>query len=109
KIPARPDLFASRILPIFKETCFQCHGALKTSRLDLRSRETLIKGGAHGSDVVPGTAEKSRLYRLVSGLEKTLMPPARKLSTAQVRDIKIWIDQGAPWSQTPVAGETPWP
>ena len=70
-----PIAFDQAIRPILEEKCLSCHGdALKLSRLDLRTRESAISGGAHGAALVPGNAEQSRLYRMVAGLEQPAMP-----------------------------------
>src|SRR5437763_12332744 len=106
---SRDSLFESKILPIFKETCFQCHGALKTSGFDLRSHSGLIRGGKRGTDVVPGQADQSRLYRFVAGIEKPQMPPARKLGTEQIAAIRAWIDSGAKWPANKAVDSRPWP
>ena len=55
--------------------CLGCHGEkLKLSKLDLRTRESALEGGAHGPSLVPGNAEQSRIYRHVAGLEAPAMP-----------------------------------
>src|SRR5215471_5606785 len=90
--------FDKDILPILSSNCLKCHGEkLQLSKLDLRSRSGLLKGGNHGPAVVPGNAEASRLYRLVSGKENPSMPLDGKLSDAQVATLRDWINQGAPW------------
>ena len=43
------DLFATRIQPVLVQECQGCHGASMTlSKLDVRSRESLLRGGARG-------------------------------------------------------------
>src|SRR2546426_569366 len=69
-----PVSFSPQIPPIFEPSCWKCHGAaMQLSRLDLRMRETALKGGDHGPAIVPGNAGESRLFRLVSGGEKPAM------------------------------------
>src|SRR5437899_11334201 len=46
--------------------CAVCHGAAQTSGLEVRQRETLLKGGSRGAAVVPGKADESLLYRTAS-------------------------------------------
>lgn len=94
-----PISFDREIRPILEEKCLSCHGdALKLSRLDLRTRETAISGGAHGPALVPGNAEQSRLYRMVAGLDTPAMPmQGTALSAAQIATLKKWIDEGARW------------
>jgi hypothetical protein len=88
---------------ILKQKCYQCHSdALKMSNLDLRTRESMLKGGEKGPAIVPGNAESSRLYRRVAGLEKPIMPmaPMPPLSPKEIAIIKDWIDQGAKQVET---------
>jgi mono/diheme cytochrome c family protein len=93
--PSKP--LPDRALAIIKENCLACHGVLKTSGLDLRTPVTLLKGGTRGTVIMPGSAEKSTLYRFVSGMDKLQMPPVKKLSPQQIADLKAWIDAGAKW------------
>jgi hypothetical protein len=91
--PSDKDVFV-----ILKQKCIQCHGeAVQMSGLDLRTLETMLKGGARGPAIVPGNAEASLLYRRVAGLEKPAMPmaPAPPLTRQEIAVLKSWIDQGA--------------
>jgi len=94
-----PVSFAKDIRPIFSNTCGTCHGdTAQLSKFDLRTRESALLGGDRGSDIVPGNAEQSRLYRRVAGLEKPSMPlQGAPLTPAQVSAIKQWINDGAKW------------
>jgi hypothetical protein len=101
---AKPVSFSNDIQPILQNSCWKCHGAaIQLSKLDLRTRGAALKGGDHGPSLVPGKAEESRLYRLVSGLEKPAMPMDGKLSAEQIAVIKDWIEQGAPWDNSAAA------
>jgi len=96
------------VLPLLKQKCYQCHGeALRMSNLDLRTRESMLKGGDKGPAIVPGNAVASRLYRRVAGLEEPPMPlaPLPAMNAQEVALLKDWIEQGANWSveEKPVA------
>ena len=101
--PSTHPLFAQEIVsfsrdiqPILQASCWRCHGDQHVSGLDLRTRESALKGGDNGAAIVPGRPDQSRLYRRIAGLEEPAMPfegPA--LSAQHVSLIKIWIDQGA--------------
>ena len=94
----QPVSFNRDIQPIFDGSCWKCHGgAVQLSRLDLRSRESALRGGQRGTAVVPGKAGESRLYRVVAGMEKPAMPLDGKLTAEQISLIRDWIDQGAVW------------
>src|SRR5262245_48040133 len=92
------DFFKEKVAPIFERNCMMCHGArVQRSGLDLRSEETILKGGARGPAVVPGDAEKSRLYRLVTHKEEPAMPMGMdKLGDAEVAVIAQWINGLSP-------------
>ena len=68
-----------------------------------------MKGGEHGAALVPGSAEKSKLYRMVAGLDEPAMPmEGEALKPAEITAIKTWIDQGANWD-APAATASPAP
>ncbi len=80
--------------------CAQCHGAtLQMSKLDLSSRDAMLKGGEKGPAVVPGDAEASLLYKRIAGLQAPLMPmpPVPALNAQEIELVKNWINQGAKW------------
>ena len=90
--------FSKDVQPIFAKTCWNCHSAsVQLSKLSLATRDTALKGGDHGPALVPGDADKSRLFRLVAGLEKPAMPIGGKLSPDEIESIRLWIAQGAVW------------
>src|SRR5215213_2802135 len=60
--------FAKDIQPILEKSCWSCHSSdLKLSELDLSTREAALQGGAHGAALVPGSADRSKLYRMAAG------------------------------------------
>src|SRR6185295_4315878 len=68
------------IEPILERDCRQCHGdTVQLGKLDLSTRDSALRGGTRGSDIIPGNAEAS------------------PLSTAEVAAVKQWIDEGARW------------
>ena len=82
---------------IFEKQCVNCHGAAQTSGLDLRRIEAIQKGGARGPAIVSGNADQSLLYQAVARLGKLQMPPGKALSNDEVKSIRQWINEGAPW------------
>ena len=104
-----PVSFSKDIQPILEQKCLNCHGpSMQSSRLNLSTLEDALRGGARGSAVVPGRAEDSRLYRMVSGLDKPAMPlGGNKLTDGQIAAIKNWIDQGAHWGGAVAAKTQP--
>ena len=102
---AGEKLFSLHIKPIFAEKCMACHGddseKIK-SEFDMRTRESILRGGEIFEDevLIPGQGEKSYLYILSTRAEEDLeMPPKEsdKLTTEETRWLRDWIDYGAPW------------
>ncbi|MGE0815782.1 MAG: DUF1553 domain-containing protein [Vicinamibacterales bacterium] len=94
-----PAEIAQSVHALLAGRCLGCHGEkLKLSKLDLRTREAALDGGAMGPALVPGRAEDSRIYRLAAGLESPAMPmKGAPLTAAELAAMKRWIDAGAPW------------
>jgi hypothetical protein len=96
--------FAQKVLPLLKEKCLACHGddpqKIKGD-LDMRTRETLIKGGESGDpSIVPGKPDQSPLMTAVRRTDDDLaMPPKEndKLSGVQIEVLHQWIADGAVW------------
>jgi hypothetical protein len=84
---------------ILKTHCIGCHGGPDpVRRLDLSTREGVLKGGARGPAVVPGDVLESILYRTVSHQSDLKMPQGQpKLPDSDIKIIKNWIEDGAPW------------
>jgi cytochrome c553 len=84
---------------ILKTHCVSCHGGDAPVRnLDLTTREGALKGGDRGPAVVPGNVLESLLYRTVTHAHDIKMPQGKpKLPDADIKTIKNWIEDGAPW------------
>jgi len=106
--------YTSQIKPLLKESCVKCHSLdnprkMPSGGLRLDDPALALKGGKHaGKAIVPGKAEDSLVYKLLSGPVEVdgkkidAMPksaqrgtPPKKLSEDQITLIKNWIDQGA--------------
>mgnify|MGYP000190096290 CR=1 FL=1 len=91
---------AADVSAILETNCGSCHGATaQMSGLDLRQRDSIVKGGTRGPAIVPGYAAASLLYQAVlrDSANAPQMPPGKKsLSSADIATIKSWIDSGAP-------------
>ncbi len=100
------------VYSILNKKCVQCHGeAVQMSGLDLRTMETMLKGGEIGPAIVPGNAEASPLYRRVAGLDKPRMPmaPQPPLTRQEIAILKSWIDRvsGATVKESAIAKVEP--
>ena len=87
---------------VFQAKCNSCHGAAAMGKLDLRSTESALKGGASGAAIHPGESAKSLLMdKVVTGQ----MPPGKvKLTAAEMDIVRAWIDKGL---QAPIAAVIP--
>ena len=102
-------LFETRIAPLLKDRCLECHGGGKIKGdLDIATREGLLKGGAGGVAVVPSQASRSRLLKMLRHEEKPAMPDkGSRLAEAEIALIAEWIALGAPYAAPLVAGKAP--
>ncbi|MDA0207570.1 MAG: PSD1 and planctomycete cytochrome C domain-containing protein [Acidobacteria bacterium] len=90
---------------IFQARCVRCHGAEEQrGGLDMRTRESRLKGGNSGPGLVPGKPEESLLYRRIADGE---MPPQRLakllaielVTSSEQEKVRRWIVAGAPGPQ----------
>ena len=86
--------FETEIAPILEANCLACHGSGQLQAdLDLRSRDSILKGGKSGPAVIPGKPLQSLLLGKVSSGS---MPPGDgSLSPDQNQLIRRWIETGA--------------
>src|SRR6266568_2857640 len=97
--------FDTDVKPIVEQNCIRCHGPERPrSHFQLDSRESALKGGDNGVDILPGDSAHSPLIYYVAHLvDEMEMPPIGKgnpLSTQEIAMLRAWIDQGAAWSAT---------
>jgi hypothetical protein len=94
--PQKPS-FGKDIAPVLAQ-CVQCHGQESPQgKLDLRTRESALQGGAHGPAIQPGSAAESNLYRRLLGQQQPQMPLGGRLHDVEIAAIRVWIDAGAEW------------
>jgi hypothetical protein len=96
----RVEFFEKRIRPIFVDHCQACHGPDEAAgKLRLDSKAGWVRGGESGPTIVAGDPSASLLIRAVSHQDAKLkMPPpdaGRKLSEREIKDLVMWIRQGA--------------
>jgi mono/diheme cytochrome c family protein len=92
--PAGKIDFAKDVQPIFRKSCYGCHGEkTQLGGLRLDSKQVVLS-----KEIQPGDAAKSALYQRVAGIgDQARMPMGGKLEPQQIAVIKSWIDQGANW------------
>ena len=87
------EVWDTDITTIFQSNCVKCHGGAKKKKgLDLRTYESLIKGGEDGPVIVHGSAEESQLYRVLLEGSDPHMPPKDQLNKKDIEDLRSWID-----------------
>jgi cytochrome c553 len=92
--------FENRIRPLLVRHCFDCHGpdADNESKLRLDSLAHMLAGGRSGPAIKPGDPDNSLLILAVRHDPATPdMPPRTKLPLRDVKDLAVWVRQGAHW------------
>lgn len=92
------DFFVSKVEPLLKQRCFECHSHEKKIKggLALDSKSGWEKGGESGAAIVPGKPEASLMMKALSHAEKDLkMPPKKMLLRAEIELLAEWIRKGA--------------
>jgi mono/diheme cytochrome c family protein len=89
--------YSKTIAPLFAENCSSCHSAsAHMGGLNVDSFDALIKGGNHGKVIVPGKAEESRLFLMITGKVTPAMPmEGGPLQPEDIAAVKAWINAGA--------------
>ena len=93
-------VFRDVIQPILNEKCVNCHNSNRAKNdLILSDYESVMKGGENADAVVPGSAEKSLVYKyaLLPMNDSLHMPPKEKLQLdrEEIKLIGWWINTGA--------------
>ncbi|HEY4361224.1 MAG TPA: PSD1 and planctomycete cytochrome C domain-containing protein [Bryobacteraceae bacterium] len=105
---ASSDFFENKIRPLLSSNCYSCHAESGLGGLHVDSLEGLVKGGDHGSALVPGDPEKSLLITAVRQTRPDIqMPLGGKLKDSEVADLTAWVKAGATWPKdAPVTSAT---
>ena len=95
-VPLKEVCFEQQILPILATSCAgsDCHGNNSKNHIKVTSYDLLMQSGV----IQAGQPFKSRLYMAVRSVNNPLvnhMPPHKRLTDDQLRDIYVWILQGA--------------
>ncbi len=101
-----PISYFHDVRPLLASQCVACHKPDKTKgELDMTTYASLLKGGKHGSSVVPGDPDKSKLIEMISGDEPDMPKDADPLKAEQVSLVTRWVKEGAK-DDTPAPGTT---
>ena len=87
--------FNADIAPILTGQCAiaECHVVDGPHDIDLRTYETLMKGGDEGAIVIVGDARESEIVEEIA--EGKMPPEGPPLEAAQIQLIIDWINEGA--------------
>jgi len=98
--------FQRDVRPVLSDACFQCHGPDRETRLAgmrLDTQEGAFAARPNGTPIVPGDPQASLVYQRLTAEEPARrMPPEyahKEVSAEQVETIRLWIEQGADWSE----------
>src|SRR5688572_12269856 len=85
--------YTDHILPIFKNSCTNCHNPdKKKAGLDLTTYNSTMAGGESGAPVKSGDPAASLIYKLCMQTDEPKMPPkGDKLGDKELDTIKNWI------------------
>jgi len=94
------------VLPILSAHCLACHGpdaSKRKAKLRLDDRESAVADRTGSAAIVPGKPSDSELItRITSAAPEERMPPPKAgppLKPDQVRLLRSWIEQGAPYAE----------
>lgn len=99
---AQTKITDERILPLLQLRCVSCHGGRRREAdLDVRTVESLLRGGKSGPAIMSGKPEESLLLKRIHAGE---MPPRRQLVAVSVKPMEAsevellqqWIADGLP-------------
>ena len=87
--------FSTDIAPILTSQCAiaECHVVDGPHDIDLRTYDTLMKGGDEGAIVIAGDARESEIVEEIA--EEKMPPEGPPLDAAQIQLIIDWINEGA--------------
>jgi mono/diheme cytochrome c family protein len=97
EVPTDPS-YAADVQPIFNGNCLSCHGTAGPSGgYSLTSHAGALGGGSDTvPNVIPNSADSSKLYRRIIGAETPQMPLGQApLDTTRTATIRNWINKGA--------------
>jgi hypothetical protein len=86
--------FESEIAPLLQAKCWSCHGeSTPQAGLNLRTADSILKGGKSGPAVKPGSSAGSLLIEKV--VSNAMPPGPEKLNPKEITLLRSWVDH---WS-----------
>ena len=95
-LPAADKItFDDHVLPVFQQSCLNCHNPDKAKGgLDLSTFSGAMKGGSGGKIAEPGDTGSKIIAVVTHAAEPKMPPEGEKLGGAQVDLLKAWIEGG---------------
>jgi len=93
---AARSLWSAHVEQIFGDHCTKCHAGVKQKAgVDLRTPQTILKGGDDGPIVVPGDPKNSKLFKALKKDSDPHMPPmeSKQLNEEEIALIERWIER----------------
>ncbi len=92
--------FVKQVKPILESHCLECHGEIEK---DGEENDFRISDRGDALDFIgsDGAEDSDLFYLVISDDEDEVMPPPEhsKLTEAQIKVLRDWIDQGASWPE----------
>lgn len=106
--PEHLEFVRSKVVPLLKARCFECHGDTESLKggLSLGGRKAMLAGGDSGPVIVPGKPDESLLMEAVR-YESFEMPPRSKMPDAEIAIFEKWIAEGAHWPKELESADEP--
>ncbi|WP_052572876.1 c-type cytochrome domain-containing protein [Haloferula sp. BvORR071] len=87
--------YDDHVLPLFQQTCLNCHNPDKTKGgLDLSTYAGAMKGGSGGKIAEPGDAGSKLIVVVMQTGDPKMPPEGEKLGGSQIEILKAWIEGG---------------
>lgn len=87
--------FDDHVLPVFQQSCLNCHNPDKAKGgLDLSTFSGAMKGGSGGKIAEPGDTGSKLIAVVMHSAEPKMPPEGEKLGGAQIEILKAWIEGG---------------
>lgn len=95
-VVADPEAYwRAQVEPLIDKACLKCHaGVMQQGGLDMRSLDTILRGGGSGPAMIPGKPAESRILSRIHSRGADHMPPAPKasLTPKEIAVLNTWIN-----------------
>src|SRR3569623_851089 len=87
------QMWDESVAPILDRNCFKCHaGVRQKSGLDLRSLDTILRGGERGPAIIPGKPDESRIIQFIlPGADPHMPNEGKQLPDDEEETLRQWI------------------